>query len=701
MKFSQLLLMQLLLVGFINALQHKRNDCPSKCGNVDIPYPFGAIEGCYLDKSYHIECNSTTQTPYMRTTYYVGEIKLLSTQVEVLDINLNHGQLRVALPIAYTCYNMQGDVISGSSTFVNTSRFPFSGTLNSLTGVGRDFDGRVLLLEPPVLMSCQSGSDVKNGSCLGHGCCQATIPGGMTSVAIVATATETHAPIWNYSKYGYLGKCGYAFIVEKDKYYFNTADLSSMSKNMSFPVVLDLSVGDEKCQEARKDNATYLCKENSVCKNGKGRLFGYRCKCSRGYTGNPYIENGCEDVNECESTKLNNCLRGHCINTNGSYTCVCAKGFHGDARIGGECIPLLKSKDNAVFAGIGEGVVGSIVAMIFVYWGAKRRIRIKGRKDFFKRNGGIMLQEMLFTCEDPINKGKIFTEEELKKATHNFNIAKVIGQGGYGTVYIGTLANNTHVAIKKSKMIDHSQIKQFVNEVIILSQINHPNIVRLLGCCLETHVPLLVYEYITNNTLCHHIHSHFTLTFAMRLKIAAETAEALDFMHSTTQIIHRDVKPSNILLDDDFNAKISDFGISRFVPLDQTHLSTSVKGTTGYMDPEYFRTCKLTEKSDVYSFGVVLMELLMGTEIRFLDIPLTCHKGAAAYLASLVTDDALVQALDDQIKKHEYVEVVKCVAKIAISCLDLEGKNRPTMSEVKQELKELKCVTFSIDDESI
>ena len=332
------------------------------------------------------------------------------------------------------------------------------------------------------------------------------------------------------------------------------------------------------------------------------------------------------------------------------------------------------------------------MAMIFVYWGAKRSLRMKCRKDYFKKNGGIMLQEMWFTCDDPGNKGKIFTEDELKKATANFNMDKVIGQGGYGIVYDGTLANKTRVAIKKSKMIDQSQIKQFVNEVIILSQINHPNIVKLLGCCLETHVPLLVYEYITNNTLAHHIHSHATLTFGMRLKIAVETAEALDYMHSTTQIIHRDVKPSNILLDDEFTAKISDFGISRFVPLGQTHLSTSVKGTIGYMDPEYFRTCKLTEKSDVYSFGVVLMELLMGKGIQSLVIPLTDYKGAAAYLTSLLTDDAFVLVLDDQIKKDEYFEVVKCVAKIAINCLDLEGTTRPTMKEVKQELEQLRCV---------
>ncbi|KAJ9560392.1 hypothetical protein OSB04_005552 [Centaurea solstitialis] len=551
----------------------------------------------------------------------------------------------------------------------------------------------------PSSISCSSDCDhssLRNGSCVGHGCCHAPIPEGMTSAAIFVDATKNNSRVWDY------GKCGYGFIVQKHMYTFNTKDLSTMSKNMSFPVVLDWSVGYTKCKEAKIDNATYLCKENSVCYNAKGSLNGYRCKCSDGFTGNPYLEDGCKDVNECESANLNKCLpEQYCNNTYGSYTCVCSKGFQADAKRGGQCIPLHKSEGRAVIAGIGEGVAGAAVAMIFVYWGAKRRLRIKGRKDYFKKNGGIMLQEMWFTCEDPVNKGKIFTEEELKKATDNFHIDKVIGEGGYGVVYIGTLANKTLVAIKKSKMIDQSQIKQFVNEVIILSQINHPNIVKLLGCCLETHVPLLVYEYITNNTLCHHIHSHATLTLGKRLKIAAETAEALDYMHSSTQIIHRDVKPSNILLDNEFTAKISDFGISRFVPLGQTHLSTSVKGTIGYMDPEYFRTSKLTEKSDVYSFGVVLMELLMGKEIHSLEIPLTAYKGAAEYLTSLMTDDTFVLVLDDQIKKDEYFEVVKCVANIAINCLHLEGKTRPTMTQVKQELERLRRVLLDIEAGSI
>ncbi|KAJ9560496.1 hypothetical protein OSB04_005656 [Centaurea solstitialis] len=580
----------------------------------------------------------------------------------------------------------------------------------------------------------------KKWPCVGHGCCHNPIPDGMTSAVISVLASKNHSRVWDYNT------CGYGFIVEKHMYTFNTGDLSTMSKNMSFPVVLDWSVGYTKCKEAQMDNATYVCKENSVCYDGKGSLSGYRCKCSDGFTGNPYLEDGCKGLKPSESSRKflplavgtivikcktprskifleeallrKNTSMVICIQTTTTKTTPPpppppppwtdgggggggSEGFLADAKRGGECIPLPKSEDRAVIAGIGEGVAGAAVAMIFVYWGAQRRLRIKDRKDYFKKNGGTMLQEMWFTCEDPVRKGKIFTEEELKKATDNFNNDKVIGQGGYGIVYIGTLANKTMVAIKKSKMIGQSQIQQFVNEVIILSQINHPNIVKLLGCCLETHVPLLVYEYITNNTLCHHIHSHSTLTLGKRLKIAAETAEALDYMHSMTQIIHRDVKPSNILLDNEFTAKISDFGISRFVPLGQTHLSTSVKGTVGYMDPEYFRTSKLTDKSDVFSFGVVLMELLMGKEVRSLEIPLTSYKGAAAYLSSLLTGDAFVLVLDDQIKKDEYFEVVKCVAKIAINCLDLEGMTRPTMKEVKQELEQLRCILLAIEAESI
>ncbi|XP_076958957.1 wall-associated receptor kinase 5-like [Bidens hawaiensis] len=430
-----------------------------------------------------------------------------------------------------------------------------------------------------------------------------------------------------------------------------------------------------------------MCQDKSIRVNGEDMLRGYRYKCPQGYMGNPYIRNGCQDVNECESPELSDFLPGDCKNTYGSYSCVHPKRPHCDTKRGVQCTND-SSGNTSFIKGFIEGVIGAALTISFVYWRVKQKRKIEVRKDFFKQNGGIILQEMLFICKDTGNKAKIFTEEELKKATDNFNDANVIGQGGY--------------AIKKSKVIDQSQVKQFVNEVIILSKITHPNIVELLGCCLETHIPLLVYEYVTNDTLCHHIHAKDPiLTLDKRLKISEDIAEALSYLHSTICIIHRDVKPSNILLNDDFTAKVSDFGISRFVPPGQTHISTFVKGTAGYVDPEYFRTCNLTEKSDVYSFGVVLVELLTGTNIQSLEISLIVHKGAATYFGSLLEQNALVKVLDDQLKRVEYTKVVKCVTKIAVRCLDLEAKTRPTMKEIKEELKQLRCILLSIEADSI
>uniref|UniRef100_A0A6N2KHR1 Protein kinase domain-containing protein n=1 Tax=Salix viminalis TaxID=40686 RepID=A0A6N2KHR1_SALVM len=192
----------------------------------------------------------------------------------------------------------------------------------------------------------------------------------------------------------------------------------------------------------------------------------------------------------------------------------------------------------------------------------------------------------------------MFPSKELDKATDHYNANRTLGQGGQGTVYKGMLADGKIVAVKKSK-------------------INHRNVVKLLGCCLETELPLLVYEFIPNGTLFQFLHvpnEEFPLTWEIRLRIAAEVAGALFYLHSAASIaiFHRDIKSTNILLDEKYRAKVADFGTSRSVSVDQTHVTTMVQGTFGYLDPEYFQSSQFTDKSDVYSFGVVLVELLTG-----------------------------------------------------------------------------------------
>ncbi|KAL5577774.1 hypothetical protein UlMin_019473 [Ulmus minor] len=277
-------------------------------------------------------------------------------------------------------------------------------------------------------------------------------------------------------------------------------------------------------------------------------------------------------------------------------------------------------------------------------------------------------------------------------------VGEIMGEGGYGTVYRGVLADDRVVAIKKPKSIAAKKVdpSQFINEVVVLMQINHRNVVRLLGCCLETEAPLLVYEFITNGTLFQHLQnkdpeSKSSLSWELRLKIAAETAGALAYLHAETvvPIIHRDVKTMNILLDESYTAKVSDFGTSKLVPLDQEEMSTFVQGTLGYLDPEYMQTSVLTEKSDVYSFGVVLAELLTGKRALVFDRSEGACNLALSFV-SLMEDDQLLQLIDDAIVDETDMEAIKEVANLTKRCLSLKGEDRPTMKEVAMELEGLR-----------
>uniref|UniRef100_A0A6I9QM71 Wall-associated receptor kinase 3-like n=2 Tax=Elaeis guineensis var. tenera TaxID=51953 RepID=A0A6I9QM71_ELAGV len=220
------------------------------------------------------------------------------------------------------------------------------------------------------------------------------------------------------------------------------------------------------------------------------------------------------------------------------------------------------------------------------------------------------------------------------------------------------------------------------------------NVVKLLGCCLETRVPLLVYEFVPNGTLSHHIHGEgrkSSLSLESRLRIVTEIAGALAYLHSAISIpiIHRDVKSSNILLDDNYTAKVSDFGVSRLIPFDRKGLTSLVRGTIGYLDPEYFHTAQFTDKSDVYSFGVILVELLTGEKPVASTRSVEC-KNLAMYFQSCLKDGHLFSILEDRVVDEGSPELLLAIAELAQRCLSVMREERPTMKEVAMELEGLR-----------
>ncbi|XP_010525278.1 PREDICTED: probable LRR receptor-like serine/threonine-protein kinase At5g48740, partial [Tarenaya hassleriana] len=289
------------------------------------------------------------------------------------------------------------------------------------------------------------------------------------------------------------------------------------------------------------------------------------------------------------------------------------------------------------------------------------------------------------------NTTRIFSYKEIKATTSNFKEA--IGRGSFGSVYLGKLSDGKQVAVKVR--FDRTQLgaDSFINEVHLLSQIRHQNLVSFEGFCYEPKRQILVYEYLPNGSLADHLYGQrskrLSLSWVSRLKIAVDAAKGLDYLHngSEPRIIHRDVKCSNILLDKDMNGKVSDFGLSKqFTKADASHITTVVKGTAGYLDPEYYSTLQLTEKSDVYSFGVVLLELICGRE------PLS-HSGSPDSFNLVLWAKPNLQAgafeiVDDILKETFDAQSMRKVASVAISCVERDASERPSIAEVLAQLKE-------------
>ncbi|XP_027076377.2 LEAF RUST 10 DISEASE-RESISTANCEUS RECEPTOR-LIKE PROTEIN KINASE-like 1.4 isoform X2 [Coffea arabica] len=288
---------------------------------------------------------------------------------------------------------------------------------------------------------------------------------------------------------------------------------------------------------------------------------------------------------------------------------------------------------------------------------------------------------------------QVFSYSELEEATDGFSQSRELGDGGFGAVYYGVLTDGRVVAVKRLYENNFKRVEQFINEVEILTRLRHPNLVTLFGCTSKrSRELLLVYEYIPNGTVADHLHgkraSSGLLSWPVRLNIAIETADALAYLHKS-DIIHRDVKTNNILLDNDFHVKVADFGLSRLFPNDVTHVSTAPQGTPGYVDPEYYQCYQLTEKSDVYSFGVVLIELI--SSLQAVDTNRHRHDINLANMAvNKIQNHTLHELVDSSLEfgtNSPMRRMTTLVAELAFRCLQQERDMRPSMQEVVDALR--------------
>ncbi|KAJ7547598.1 hypothetical protein O6H91_08G094000 [Diphasiastrum complanatum] len=352
------------------------------------------------------------------------------------------------------------------------------------------------------------------------------------------------------------------------------------------------------------------------------------------------------------------------------------------------------NKTSSLPIGLSAGGAVVILGLIGVFLFLLKSRRIANYKDAIGFNPSSEQENVLM---QKLNSGETtpFSYRELEIATDYFSETRLLGGGGFSSVYKGILRDGQIIAVKKLNQWDKQGMNQFHNEVTILSKVRHPNLVQLHGSCLEGRELLLVYEFVPNGTVADHLHGNRGkgLSWATRLRVAVETARALAYLHESVcpPIFHRDVKATNILLDASFHTKVGDFGLSRVVPMEVTHISTAPQGTPGYLDPDYYQSYQLTDKSDVYSFGVLLMEMISAK--KAVDMSREKKEINLASLAiSKIQGGALDELVDPNLEiqsKPEVKQMVTSVAELAFCCLSQEKDDRPCMKEVAEKLEQI------------
>ncbi|MCO5594061.1 hypothetical protein L7F22_048082 [Adiantum nelumboides] len=533
--------------------------------------------------------------------------------------------------------------------------------------------------------------------CDGHTCCVANLSQGTSFRGVFYEVTPSS--IITNSPFDANAECQSLYATV---FHPNYSDFS----NKTYGIKLKWALPSNLTKSALKRTSDYACSNNSDSTIVR-EVPGYYCFCLDGFEGDGYSEGlGCGDIDECKPPSSNDCIPGKstCHDIEGGYKCKCNSRFHvGDGlRSGNGCSlsPSLRITLAIVGAVIFVGLLLGGVVIFAIWW------RRRTKRKYFLQNGGLQLQDMIVKAGGQWDQRRLFTAHELQEATENYADHMKLGMGGFGTVFKGVLSDGRPVAIKKANRAEGGN-EEFLNELQILMHINHRNIVRLLGCCMEIATPLLVYEYVSHGNVRENLDEGGTdvMSWEQRLKVARQSAEALAYLHAAAfpPILHRDVKSANVLLDDNLDAKVADFGASRLVPDGVQHVSTAVQGTIGYLDPEYFQTLQLTDKSDVYSLGVMLVELISGLkpvdsrtrEPEFTNLALLFINHMQEARGEDLIDPRLVEPStlsNDKSLDVMMVQVrssIMAVADLAHQCLALHGDERPSMSLLADELRRI------------
>ncbi|CAD6246111.1 unnamed protein product [Miscanthus lutarioriparius] len=676
--------------------------CPSYCGDVKISYPFGIGPGCFR-QGFELTCDNTTGSPRL----FLGN----STQVTSIYVGSNY------VLASAVGYNITMGL--GVDTYTQSWEAP--------TGVVIDYENSIYVVGCGVdiymfgdnttdaIGSCMSictdnreimeRANMGYGACEGFGCCtiwwanmgrQAfTLKLGHrnSTIALLDEALSSIKVI--FSEY-------YDFVVG-DLYasWVNTSNVRHM--------LLDIAITDQpSCASAQsqENRDTYACNSESICKDLPVSRGGYNCFCPGQMGGNPYVVDGCIDYNP--KAPNDNCTR-LCGNITIPFPFGIEEGCFANDNLRLNCTSNTTTILDRRYAqyrvtnlSLDDGLMTVTNMLNDTSSNNMERVVITNYdgqyQSFHPTFREVVDDNFDFSQEEVILMSALFQTNAMEYATTlmEASIVQVAVVGNRIAIGLACGLGSISFALGEIVLtVEQTEIDQFINEVAILSQIIHRNVVKLFGCCLEDEVPLLVYEFISNGTLYGILHENIAvkclLSWDDRIRIALEAAGALAYLHSAAAIpiFHRDVKSSNILLDDNFTVKVSDFGASRSLSLDETHVVTIVQGTFGYLDPEYYHTGQLTEKSDVYSLGVILVELLTRKKPIFINES-GAKQSLAHYFIEGLQEGALMEIIDSQVMEEADQEEINDIASVIEACLKSKGGHRPSMKEVDMRLQFLR-----------